>query len=447
MVLQSRNVFRLPARLNVRMCYRYMQTVSAAVSGKPRAESLKNSRDQAVFPVHEFILTQIRHDVLLKDAYEGRVVDKKKIGRESLNCEPNVSNLSVSSLTQKLQALAHQEVVDFIKDLAHSALSEETFDTDINILQIVENECCLRARNWDSASLLLVTDAFCVLHYRCSHYLSAMFREFEHRWTSMAVGKEDVVQLAMCIIMGRKFPRLLVRNIENFVNSSVEEFSAGELSVICLAFFITNTSFRNVDVMEKLANAVLHSLPSASLKVHQLGSILKALRHAQFSKLSFYNRLGRSLSSSTMLQTESSLNDLSNIAFTYASLRISSPALFTSVSTNAVRLIQNRSRVRLKDVGRIVWSFALLQEPLDRVVQNQLLILLRRDLHLMEQFSQAFVEALLGLAMLQTYPLDLLQRLFSTEFPKDEHGVVIFAVLHCTLLIAVCDSDCLFVCF
>jgi len=437
-------VFRLPARLGIRMCCRYMQTASAAVSGKPRAELLKNSRDRDVFPVHETILNQVRRDVLLKDAYEGRVLDKKKFGRESRNRKLNVSNLSVSSLTPKLQVLTQQELIDFIEDLAHSALSNETFNTDINILQIVENECCLRAKNWVSASLLLVADAFFVLHYRSSHYLSAMFREFEHRWTSMAVGKEDVVQLAMCIIMGRKFPRLLIRNIENFVSSSVEEFSAGELSLICFAFFVTNTSFRNVDVMEKLADAVLHSLPSASLKMYQLGSILKALRHAQFSKLSFYDRLGRSLSSSTMLQTESSLRDLSNIAFTYSSLRISSPALFTSISTNAVTLIQNRSRVRVKDVGRLVWSFALLQEPLDRVVQNQLLILLRCDLHLMEQFSQAFVEALLGLAMLQTYPLDLLQRLFSTKFPKDEHGVLIFAVVHCTLLIAVCDSDCLF---
>ena len=439
MVLQSTNMFQLSARLSVRMCCRYVQTASAAVSQKPRRESLKNSRDRDVFPVLETVLTQIRHDVLLKDTYKGRVIGKKKRGIELLNNKLDVSNLSVSSVTEKLKVLTQQELIDFVEDLARSALSEGTCDTDVNILQTVENECCLRAKNWDSAALLLVADAFFVLRYRCSHYFSAMFREFEHRWKSMAVGKEDVVQLAMCIIVGRKLPLLLVRHIENFVNSNAEEFSAGELSVICLAFFITNTSFGNVDVMEKLASAVLHSLPSGSLKVSQLGSILKALRHAHFSKLSFYNKLGNSLSSSTILQTESTLNDLSNIAFTYASLRVSSPALFTSVSTNAVRLIQNRSHVRSKDVGRLVWSFALLREPLDEVVQNHLLFLLRRDVRLMEQFPQAFVEALLGLAMMQKYPVDLLQRLFSTKVPKDKHGAVNFTVLYCTLLIAVCD--------
>ena len=432
----------MSTRTGVRRCCRFVQTASVSASVRPHTEPLRSPRRQGVFPVHEAVLTQIRCDILSKDTYRGRVIDHRKTYKELLKRKLSISNQSVSSATRQLEGLTEQELVDFVQGLAHSALSKETLDTDSSFLQLVENECCSRAKNWDSAVMLLVADAFFVLHYLCSRYLSVMFREFEHRWMSMVIKKEDVVQLATCIIMGRKFPLLLVRNIEQFLSSDVEEFSAGELSVICLAFFITNTSFGSVDAMEKLANTVLHSLPSGTLKLYQMGSILKALRHAHFEKISFYDNLGCSLSSSTVLQQESTLSDLSNIAFTYASLRISSQMLFASISSHAVRLIQNQSRMRVKDIGRLVWSFALLQEPLDEAVQNQLLFILRRDAHLMEQFSEAFTEALLGLAMQKTYPLDMLQQLFSTKFPKQKHGMVNFSVcmvLCCTTVISVCN--------
>ena len=403
-----------------------MQVAKVTVSRKPYMESLKNSR-HPVFPVHESILTAIRCDVLLQDTYKGRVIDKTKMPIELSKGLQNASDQPTSSIQQQLKLLTQQELIDFVQELARTTLLKKLYP-DLSVLQIIENECCSRAKDWNSAVLLLVADAFFVMQYRCSRYFSAMFREFEHRWTSMSIRKEDVVQLAMCIINGRKFPLLLVKNIEQFINSNAAEFTAGELSVICTAFFVTNTSFGNIEMMEKLADALLHSLPNGRLKVYQLGSILKALRHAHFVKLGFYEDLGNFLSSSMDLQNESTLADLSNIAFTYASLRVSCPILFARISSNAVRLIRNRTQMRVKDVGRLVWSFALLQEPLDDVVQKQLLFILRRDVHLMEQFSEAFIEALSGLAMMKMYPVDLLRQLFLT-FPKQKHGMVCVATM------------------
>jgi len=434
MVLQSGVLSRLSARSNVRICCRHVQTASIAVWGKPRTGSLKSLRHQDVFPVHKAVLTRIRSDVLLKDAYKGRIVDKKKTSKELQKGRPIISDQYVSSATQQLEVLTQQELIDLVVHLARCTLSEEKLHTDLSTLQILEKECCSRAKNWDSANLLLVADAFFIMSYRCAHYLSSVFREFEHRWTSMAIKKEDVVQLAMCIMIGRKFPLLLVKNIEKFLNLNVEEFSAGELSVICSAFFITNTSFRNVEAMEKLANAVLHSVPNGELKAYQMGNVLKALRHAHFAKLSFYDNFGSLLSSSTALCRDSAISDLSNVAFTYASLRISSEVLFSKISSNAVRLIQSRCHMRVKDIGRLVWSFSLLQEPLDEVLKTRLLFMLRHDTHLMEQFSEAFIEALLGLAMQKTYPVDLLQKLFSAKFPN--HGLFNF-VTFCGVVISV----------
>ena len=257
MLLQSRILFQLSARPNVHTCRRYIQMARAAVSGKPRAGPVKSSQYHDVFPVHEAVLSQIRCDVLVKDTYKGRIVDTKKTCKEPLKGKLNISNESHSSAARQLELLTRQELINFIQDLACSRSSGEKSDTDLNFLQTVESECCSRAKAWDSAALLLVADAFFVMRYRCSRYLSAMFREFEHRWRSLTIGREDIVQLAMCIVVGRKFPLLLVSNIEKFVDINVSEFSAGELSVICFAFFVTNTSFGNVEVMEKLANAVL----------------------------------------------------------------------------------------------------------------------------------------------------------------------------------------------
>jgi len=423
MFMRSVSLFRLFARRTVLSCHQCVQTATVIASGEPRiATSVKNSQRQSIFPVPEPILTQIRCDILLKDAYSGRVVDKVTTNEELWKGKRNIPDLCASSAKQQLEVLSQQELVDFIQELANAALSRELLCTDMNVLHILEKEFCSRAKSLDGASLLLVADAFFVMRHRCSRYFSAMFREFEHRWTSLVIQKEDVVQLAMCIITSRKFPLLLVGNIEKFLNANVDKFSAGELSMICFAFFITNTSFGNVDVMEKLANAVLDGLPSGTLKPYQLSNVLKALRHAQFSKLSFYDSLGNALSQSTAFHRESSLTDLCNVAFTYASLRISSAALFAGISSNAVRLIRDRTQMRLKDVGRLVWSFALLQEPLDEAVQKQLVFMLRRDAQLMQQFSEAFTEALSGLAMKEIYLVTLLQRLLSTKFPK--HGVV-----------------------
>jgi len=82
---------------------------------------------------------------------------------------------------------------------------------------------------------------------------------------------------------------------------------------------------------------------SPDFKLHQLGCILKTLRHAQYTGSGFYERLGTMLSSvvvanatgrttgreSTPVRTEDlkksrkavTLNDLNNIAFVYSSLK------------------------------------------------------------------------------------------------------------------------------
>ena len=401
-------------------CHR-LQT--ASISGKSRVNSVANFRQQ-IFPINETVLTRIRRDVLLTDAYNGRVVDRKRAAYSLPKDVLQFSDLSLPAAKEQLRMLSHPELCDFVTNFALAVSSSEKVDTDSRLLQLVENVCSSASRNFSAAELLLVADALFVMRYRCTSYFLAMFREFEHRWAAMAISKKDVVQLAMSVITARKFPLSLARNVENFVESRVDEFSAGELSVVCSAFFTTNSSIRNVRMTEKIADSILRSLPANELLVYQLGSILKALRHAHFSKLSFYDRLGDCLSNSSAFFGKCLLNDLSNVAFAYASLRTSHPVLFSEISANAARLIDSQTTsVRIKDVGRLVWSFALLQEPLAETVQSQLLYLLRRDLHLMEQFSEAFIEALLGLAMWKMYPVDVLQRLFTT-FPKHKHGMI-----------------------
>ena len=417
MFVRSGMLLRSRASPVLQTCLR-LQTASTTVSEKLCDEPAKQLRS----PPHDIVLNQIRHDILFKDTYKHRITSSAKPRKEILKGILNILSQSDPPTRQQLKALPQQELINFIQEIARVAVAEEKLDTDL--MQLVEDECCFRAKNMDSVQLLLVADAFFVMRYwyQTSCYYSAMFREFERRWMHMTIQKEDVVQLATCIVMCRRFPLLLVRKIEQFLCSNMDKFSASELSVICSAFFMSNTSFRNVELMDKLADAVLHSVPSGELKAYQLGNILKALRHAHFAKLSFCDSLGNLLSNSPALWAEFTLLDLANVAFAYASLRVSHPALFAGISSHAVKLIQNRASMRLKDIGRLVWSFALLREPLDNIVQNQLLFILRRDIDLMEEFSESFIEALLGLAMRKKYPVSLLQRLFLTKFLTQKHG-------------------------
>jgi hypothetical protein len=107
------------------------------------------------------------------------------------------------------------------------------------------------------------------------------------------------------------------------------------------------------------------------------------------------------------------------MSFTYSSLKIGNSELFAFIASQIVRRIESKSAgrtIRTKDLARLVWSFALLQEPLHNVVHRTLVKNLQLDLQLAHLYPEVFVEAMVGLVMNQVYPVELLQLLFSSEF-------------------------------
>ena len=152
------------------------------MSEKPQTESVNNWQHKDVFPAHEVVMKRIRHDILLKDSYKHRVVDKTGPCKAMQKSKLKILSQSNLLAKQQLKALTQQELIDFIEELAYVALSQQKVDSDL--LKIVEDECCLRAKSMDSAEMLLVADAFFLMRYQrhCSRYYSAMFHEFEHRW-------------------------------------------------------------------------------------------------------------------------------------------------------------------------------------------------------------------------------------------------------------------------
>ena len=259
--------------------------------------------------------------------------------------------------------------------------------------------------------------------------MSCVYRILYNHWDQLALEKEDVLLLTYFMITVRTLtPQItFMHRIEHYVQTNMNRFSLNELSLICLAFFATNTSFREHTTLENLSVKVLEDINKTDLNLMHLCSILKALRHARFTKLSFYEQLADPiLVALSKSKKKANFTELAHILTTYSSLKIYHQKLFDAIKQQAVAILMNKETryyvFRMKDLTRLVWALSTFANPVPELIFDKLVETMNNDKRMLTLYSESFTEALLSLAMNRVYPDSLLTFFFSPEFLKLKSG-------------------------
>jgi hypothetical protein len=411
------------SRVPVLLCRGTSQSV---VRGKlPRGKVPRGSTELPFMPA---VLNQMRQDVLINPTFKDQVIFLKR----SWLTMSSASESAVKVLKKAVElgkdnavdqrsvllTLSDEELVLLVGELVHT----QPLPLDDKHLQAIERECCHRACQLDTVSLLTVADAFYMMGYQFWAYFSVLASQIGLRWESLKIKRQDILQLAFYVSYLRKAPIHLMYKIEKFVHDNSDEFSANDIGLICHAFFATNTSFRNYSLLDRIAQTTLSNLGKDKLKPYLLSNILKSLRHAHFLNIQFYDELGQCLCRVKSDKVQLKVNDFANIASTYSSLRVTNSELFAFISSSVVKLAKKPKLVqqsfRTKDLCRLIWSFGQLCEPIDHTICKILVDKLENDVQLAYKYPEVFTEALVSLAMQKIYPCTLYDILFSQSFLK-----------------------------
>lgn len=358
----------------------------------------------------------IRQDLFANVAYKDRIIAAQK---PWITMSPKSAAILESIKSKKtsndlpLSNLKMEELVAFATNVVHLSKPE----SQKNLCNMLENECCSRIQNMDERTMLYFADAFFILNSGSEKYFKAVFLEFDRRWSRIVLTKEDILQLVFFLSIVRTSSIFLMHRIEEFIGQNMNLFTISEISLICHAFFTTNTAFRSFSTLDKLSNLVLTNLNKDKFRLVHIVNIMKTMRHAQFSRVAFFEELGNVLSR-RLSTRNTTLSDLATLSFTFGSLRMVHSNFVGSVKRVVVEMLSGTSweTSRMKDLGRLLWSFVMMSEPVPDFLLQRLPDIMRKDDQLSTRYPEAFVEALVALAVNKVYPTDLIDRVFSPGF-------------------------------
>ena len=391
-----------------------MTRLCASIALKKKPKSVHQASSRYVPLV---VSQKIRQDLFANVAYKDRII----AARKPWITMPPESDAILKSIKGKtcndlpLSNVKMEELVALATSVVHLSKPESNHE---NLCSVLENECCRRIQSMDEHTMLYFADAFFVLESGSEKYFRAVFKEFDQRWGRIDVTKEDILQLAFFLSIVRTSSIFLMHRIEEFIGQNMNLFTISEISLICHAFFTTNTAFRSFATLDKLSNLVLTNLSKDRFRLVHIVNIMKTMRHAQFSRVAFYEELGNVLSR-RLNKKDATLSDLATLSFTFGSLRIVHSQFLQSVKTVVVKMLSGDSweTSRMKDLGRLLWSFVMTSEPVPDFLLQRLPDIMRRDVRFLStRYPEAYVEALVALAVNKVYPTDLIDHVFSPGF-------------------------------
>lgn len=368
---------------------------------------------------------RIRQDVFVNVNFRNRIATARKTWGYMSPTSASIFEAMKSGLSSSvgckvtLSNSTVEELVSFVADVAN--LPESEFEYKLR--NDLETECIRRIPDFDQKVMLYVADVFFVMNMTSNRYLKAVFQEFERRWNTLSITKEDILQLLFFLSILRTSSIFLMHKVEEFISEYASQFSINEVGLICHTFFVTNTAFRNFRTLENVSDLVLNNVEKEPFRVGLLISIMKTMRHAQFPSVRFYKDLGTILCQKRKLQ-DATLSDLATLSFTYSSLKMVHRDLTNYVNALTKSKISGKklNYVRMKDLSRLLWSSMMMCADIPMDMLEKLLYIMRLDSQLPFRYPEAFVEGLVALAVNQIYPADLLHVVFSPKYLAFKSG-------------------------
>ena len=443
---------------------RYLCT-STVLHDRDRVKLVAKNAPVRGFDGERNVTDRLRNDVLLTESYRDTVLFSRKLWLpQSAETTQLIGRLvSEDDRSDNLARLCGLDPAGFT-DLLLAVLSSGRLAASQRsaLLQLLESAACARLPTATLPHALRVADMFYVSACDARRYYAALLRAAHLRWRHLAPTPANVVQLLFSVATLRRAPVELMRCAEAELSSSAarDVLTARDFTLMCHAFFASNTALHSVALLQGVAAAVLRDLPRTPPRL--LVNVLKAFRHAAFAPPPFYAELGRRVS----LRRES-VAVVAHFVDAFAGVRLAHDELFTEValhlvsprsadraprstdsvprSTNSARRSDDRAsrpaahvscsvdsappsvafdarRTRMKDVGRLLWAYATLGHALPAGCVDAAVALLRDNTPHWTRYPEAFIECLVAMVMSGVYPADMLHFALSADFLKLKAG-------------------------
>ncbi|KAI8789308.1 FAST kinase domain-containing protein 5, mitochondrial-like [Biomphalaria glabrata] len=280
-------------------------------------------------------------------------------------------------------------------------------------------------RRLDAMSMeerLTVADIFYLNNIPSKNYYSALFTYVDEMLEYLEFTPLQIARLAFHIKVHGDAPKTLYLTTEELMLKNLSNFDMNLIAIICHLFFIGQNRLQCFQLLDRIATRLLDDFKTVNH--HYLPLLMKMLRYSNYINISFYKTLGDKVIEMNVFQSFNSMSSIMHFAFTYASVRITHPDIFTQI---LFRCDKMEHRARIKDIAKIVWACGTLvtDHPEHLKLIQTILNKVKRKLSLDEvwRYPDNLVDFLMGLALLNIYPVELYNKLFHPETIKMIFGL------------------------
>ncbi|XP_059177137.1 FAST kinase domain-containing protein 5, mitochondrial-like [Physella acuta] len=280
-------------------------------------------------------------------------------------------------------------------------------------------------RRFDSMTvdqILTVADMFYIKQQKSANYYSAMLSYFNEMFELLDFTPHEMTRLVFHIKCHSNAPPFLYLAIEERLLQKFPDYGLNQIAIICHLLFVDRNRIKSVALLDQIASKFLQEFHI--LHPWYLPMMMKMFRYSNYIKPSFYTALGDKILATHYLKKTSGLSQVMHITFTYASVRVTHPALFSAILTHCESPVQFQ---RLKDISKIIWACGTLvtTEPAQLESVDKIVGLYRRHVPIdtILNYPDNLVDIVMGLIMLNIYPHDLIEDLFDPNIVKKALGL------------------------
>lgn len=269
--------------------------------------------------------------------------------------------------------------------------------------------------------ILSVADVFFLQNVHAPSYASAMITYIDEQFESLMITPLQLTRLVFHISNHGSAPPSLLHSIEKKMSDNLADFDINLVAVVCVLLFTCQSRIRSPILVDKIAKKLLENFKSLQ-ESRDLHMMMKMFRYSNYINVNFYKKLGNILVASKYLNKCYSQTYIMHIAFAYACVSVTHPQLFHHILVAC----QKAHEYRGKDIAKIIWASGTLvtnQKENISCIHNIVLQLQKNiSVKKVEEYPESLIELLMGLAMLNIYPHDLLNIAFDPVILKILYG-------------------------
>lgn len=330
------------------------------------------------------------------------------IGNETLK---NVFGLESKRLEAALDAMSDQELYALVERLAVSGIHDQFHPRTRTVLSEV---CISMLPRFALEEQLRLTDILYNIECISDDYMVMFYQYLVTNWKNLPLGNSHILQILFYTGVYRSAPAILLEKIEAYLAERGHELNGQQIGLVCHSFFACNRAIYNYKILHMISKVTLRDIKDMTLQ--NICNVLKVMRQADFNHSGFYSEMATGLCDSQLIETTKSLPALSNIASAYSAARNNQPALFAAIANRFCQLVSRSDEARIpriKDLGRLLWSYQSLQQSAPDVLLDELERQADFSTELLRDYPEAYTQSVLALSMVNRFPFKAINSIFS----------------------------------